>query len=377
MAKEEIIDIQELAQDRHNFNRGSEEGQQLMERSFKELGAGRSILLDKNGNIIAGNKSQKAAIAAGIKRVRVVETTGDELVAVKRTDVDIDSAEGRKMAYLDNLTTQVNLTWDETELQAVQADVEGFDIADFGFDIEDLPQVTFPTGENVNTNSSNNNNEESDNDEDDEPIDEDKMKFYHDMLGDYVYPSNNEFDIPTLLTDNMPHHLELPLNPWGAEARYKKMMSTYHFYIDDYRFEQLFKDPIMLLTSGCKAIVEPNCSIHDQTPMAHAIWQTFRKRYLCRYLQECGMQIWVDLNVSPHFEEINALGVPEGYNAFCTRGVDGWLETTERHWQMAKRISGLDKPNMFVYGGGSNVEAWCKERDIVYVNEFINRAKEK
>ena len=112
MAEEKVIDIEELAQDTHNFNRGNEQGQQLMERSFKELGAGRSILLDRNGNIIAGNKSQKAAIAAGIKRVRVIETTGDELVAVKRTDVDIDTAEGRKMAFLDNLTTQVNLTWD-------------------------------------------------------------------------------------------------------------------------------------------------------------------------------------------------------------------------------------------------------------------------
>ena len=139
--EDKVIDIQELAQDRHNFNRGSEEGQQLMERSFKELGAGRSILLDKNGNIIAGNKSQKAAIAAGIKRVRVVETTGDELVAVKRTDVDIDSAEGRKMAYLDNLTTQVNLTWDQTELEAVQADVEGFDIADFGFEMPEPSNI--------------------------------------------------------------------------------------------------------------------------------------------------------------------------------------------------------------------------------------------
>ena len=145
--EDKVIDIEELAQDAHNFNKGNEQGQQLMERSFKELGAGRSILLDKNGNIIAGNKSQKAAIAAGIKKVRVIETTGDELVAVKRTDVDIDSAEGRKMAYLDNLTTQVNLTWDETELEAVQADVEGFEVADFGFDIADLPQVTFPTGE--------------------------------------------------------------------------------------------------------------------------------------------------------------------------------------------------------------------------------------
>ena len=139
---EKIIDIEQLAQDQHNFNKGSEQGQELMERSFKEMGAGRSILIDKNGNIIAGNKSQKAAIAAGIKKVRIIETTGDELVAVKRTDVDIDSAEGRKLAYLDNLTTQVNLTWDETELQAVQADVEGFDIADFGFDIEDLPQLS-------------------------------------------------------------------------------------------------------------------------------------------------------------------------------------------------------------------------------------------
>ena len=73
----EVVNIEDLVQDKRNFNKGNEQGQQLMERSFKELGAGRSILLDRNGNIIAGNKSQKAAIAAGIKRVRVVETTGD------------------------------------------------------------------------------------------------------------------------------------------------------------------------------------------------------------------------------------------------------------------------------------------------------------
>ena len=52
MAEEKVIDIEELAQDTHNFNRGNEQGQQLMERSFKELGAGRSILPDRNGNII-------------------------------------------------------------------------------------------------------------------------------------------------------------------------------------------------------------------------------------------------------------------------------------------------------------------------------------
>ena len=372
----EVVSIDDLIQDDHNFNKGNEQGAQLLERSFRECGAGRSVLIDKDNRLVGGNKAQKGFKAAGKKKVIIVDSDADTLVAVRRKDVSLDSAEGRKMAYLDNLTTQVNLTWDQTELQAVQADVEGFDIADFGFDIEDLPQVTFPTGDDVHTDSSNSNNEESDEEEREEPTDEEKTAFYFRMLGDFVYPSDNEFDIPTLLTNNMPVHLELPVTPWGAEARYKKMMSTYHFYVDDYRFEQLFKDPIKLLTSGCHAIVEPNCSIHDQTPMAHAIFQTYRKRYLCRYLQECGMQIWVDLNVSPHFEEINRLGVPDGYNAFCTRGVKGWLNTTERHWEMAKRISGLEKPNMFVYGGGDEVEEWCKAHDLVYVKEYMNKARQ-
>ena len=112
MEQEKIINIEELVQDEHNFNKGTDDGGKLMERSFKEMGAGRSVLIDKHGKIIAGNKSQKAAIAAGIKRVRVIETTGDELIAVKRTDVELESEQGRKMALLDNLTTQVNLAWD-------------------------------------------------------------------------------------------------------------------------------------------------------------------------------------------------------------------------------------------------------------------------
>ena len=113
---EKTINIEELVQDDHNLNKGTEAGQKLMEKSFKDLGAGRSILVDKDGRIIAGNKSQLAAMAAGIKKVRVIETQGDELIAVKRTDLSLDSKEGRELAYADNLTTQVNLAWDEIDL---------------------------------------------------------------------------------------------------------------------------------------------------------------------------------------------------------------------------------------------------------------------
>ena len=127
----EVVNIDDLIQDDHNFNKGNEQGAQLLERSFRECGAGRSVLIDKDNRLVGGNKAQKGFKAAGKKKVIIVDSDADTLVAVRRKDVSLDSAEGRKMAYLDNLTTQVNLTWDETELQAVQADVEGFDIADF------------------------------------------------------------------------------------------------------------------------------------------------------------------------------------------------------------------------------------------------------
>ena len=134
MNQDKIIDIEDLTPDAHNFNQGTDEGRQLMQRSLTELGAGRSILVDRNGNVIAGNKTQEAAIKAGIRRVRVIETDGTELVAVKRTDIDIDSAKGRELALVDNLATQVNLAWDEAELEAM--DVEGFDPASWGLELD-------------------------------------------------------------------------------------------------------------------------------------------------------------------------------------------------------------------------------------------------
>ena len=133
----EVVNIDDLIQDDHNFNKGNEQGAQLLERSFRECGAGRSVLIDKDNRLVGGNKAQKGFKAAGKKKVIIVDSDADTLVAVRRKDVSLDSAEGRKMAYLDNLTTQVNLTWDQTELEAVQADVEGFDVADFGVDLFD------------------------------------------------------------------------------------------------------------------------------------------------------------------------------------------------------------------------------------------------
>ena len=110
--------IKELKFDDKNFNKHTEFGMSLLEKSLKENGAGRSILIDKDNNIIAGNGIIEAAGQAGFDKVKIVETTGDEIVAVKRTDISLNSHQGRQMALADNATAHADLEWDEDLIKA-------------------------------------------------------------------------------------------------------------------------------------------------------------------------------------------------------------------------------------------------------------------
>lgn len=112
------IKTSDLIPDDKNFNKGSEFGKELIDKSFRKFGAGRSILLDKNNRIIAGNKSVENAAAIGIEDVQIVESDGKRIIAVKRMDIDLDSPEGREMALADNATAKANIVFDAELIEA-------------------------------------------------------------------------------------------------------------------------------------------------------------------------------------------------------------------------------------------------------------------
>lgn len=112
------VKVSTLLPDDQNFNVGNEFGESLIEKSFAKFGAGRSILLDKHNRIIAGNKSTQKFVEQGGQDVVIVETSGDTLVAVKRTDIDLDTKRGREMALADNAAAKSNITWDAEKIFA-------------------------------------------------------------------------------------------------------------------------------------------------------------------------------------------------------------------------------------------------------------------
>lgn len=135
------IDIDQLVSDDANVNAGTERGRELLDRSLEQFGAGRSVLLDKDNKLMAGNKTAQASVRKGIKKVLLVETEGEVLVAVRRKDIDLDTKEGREMALADNAVGKADLSWNKEALKKAEEEF-GFKREDWGLEKEQAELAT-------------------------------------------------------------------------------------------------------------------------------------------------------------------------------------------------------------------------------------------
>lgn len=121
--------------DAHNYRTHDEKNLKLIKKSLKELGAGRSIVIDSEGEIIAGNATYKQAQELGLP-VKVIESDGKSLIVVKRTDLKTQDKKRKKLALADNSTSdKVSYDFDH-----IAADFDLEELPDWG--IEDLPNTS-------------------------------------------------------------------------------------------------------------------------------------------------------------------------------------------------------------------------------------------
>lgn len=85
----------------------------MIARSMQEVGAARSIVINEDGVILAGNGTVEAAAQAGITRVVVVDADGETIVAVRR--VGLSDEQQARLAIYDNRTADL-AAWDSANL---------------------------------------------------------------------------------------------------------------------------------------------------------------------------------------------------------------------------------------------------------------------
>jgi hypothetical protein len=112
-------DINDLVADPRNARKRTAQSKALLQESIKSFGAARSIVIDESNTILAGNGTVEAAAAQGINRVRIIETDGDEIIAVKRSG--LSDADKVGLALADNRTSDL-AEWDAQMLQSLAAE---------------------------------------------------------------------------------------------------------------------------------------------------------------------------------------------------------------------------------------------------------------
>lgn len=297
---------------------------------------------------------EEYVIIGGNARYEAIKKLGISSVPCKVLPADMPASKLRAIAIKDNISSGA---WD---VELLLSDWDTDMLVDWGLDFEE------PQGRKRRKDAI-----DEDCPDADDIVEDDKESFYRSMLIDCLYDSDNEYDIPNLRLDMQAGKLELPLAAYGAESRQKQGIATYHFYVEDYRFESIWKDPTKVLRSGCRAIVEPNLSLFDTTPVAYGLQQLYKKRWISRYYQECGIGVYADLNVARKFYDYNRMGIPAGYDAFCTRGYADRMEYLTAEYDIAREISGKDTPNLIVYGGGKAVKSFCAAHSLVYVEQLM------
>lgn len=127
--------LTDLTPDEENANAGTDRGRAMLDKSLRDFGAGRSILVDRNGRVIAGNKTREQALSVGMEDVIIVPTDGSKLVAVQRTDLDLQiDPEARALAYADNRVAELDLDWKVEQI--VKDQERGVDLSGLFYDDE-------------------------------------------------------------------------------------------------------------------------------------------------------------------------------------------------------------------------------------------------
>jgi hypothetical protein len=108
-----MTSINSLKADHKNARKRTDRSAELIKESLERYGAARSIVVDEENRILAGNGTVEGAKAAGIKNVRIIDTEGDEIIAIRRTGLSEDEKVG--LALADNRTSDLS-EWDQEML---------------------------------------------------------------------------------------------------------------------------------------------------------------------------------------------------------------------------------------------------------------------
>lgn len=334
--------------DPQNYRKHSKKNKELIKKSLLECGAGRAIVADKEGNLIAGNGTYAVAKKLNMP-VKVVKTDGKELIVVQRTDLGSNDEKRRKLAILDNSTSDSS----NFDLNKLKSDFAPSALKDLGIDLKGLDDVGEELKENFLT-------------------EEPQIEKYDENV---FFPSKNDFDIPVLREDriytgsiddvcfgkddNLDKNKTYLVIFGNCNISMKAPNQVIGFFVDDYRFEQVWANAVKVLKDfkkiKPKALMAPNFSLWVDEPLPFQIMAWYKTQWCARFWQEAGFDIIPTLNWGGERSyQFCFLGIPKGCPlvAVQCRNIRTKQEKSRFLQGLLKAKEVIDFKRCIVYGKG-------------------------
>ncbi len=133
--KTDLTHIKDLVPDPSNRRQHNPRNIGMVVDALHAVGAARSIVIDEDNVVLAGNGVLEAAGEAGITRLRVIEADGQEIIAVRRSG--LSEAQKRHLAIADNRSAEL-AQWNAAQFKDDLGN--GLDFAKF-FSPEELAAI--------------------------------------------------------------------------------------------------------------------------------------------------------------------------------------------------------------------------------------------
>lgn len=139
-----IKQVADLVPDPDNRRTHTLRNVEMVVEALRQVRAARSVVIDENDVILAGNATVMAAMEAGITKVQVIDTDGETLIAVRRSGLSPEQK--RNLSLFDNRSSEL-AEWNVAQLAADAAD--GLDLTAFfdGTELSDLLGEAAPVPE--------------------------------------------------------------------------------------------------------------------------------------------------------------------------------------------------------------------------------------
>lgn len=338
------VDIEDIKPYENNAKIHSDDQIDRLAKSISEFGFVSPCLIDKDNNLIAGHGRLLAAKKNGLKDIPCVYVEG--------------LTEEQKRAYIlaDNKLAEFS-KWDPEllgiELQNINEidfDFSGFDIADFEENLED----GYFGDERQRTNNA-----------------------YNLDIANKMQSTDDFWQMPVIENDGYTPKKLIGFN--YAKTSKEKGVGI-HFFLDDYQFERIWNDPHKYIETlrEYDCILSPDFSLYMDMPMPMKIWNTYRSRMIGQFYQSYGIKVIPTISWAEEATFKFAFsGIPKGsIVAISTIGVKEDEEAL-KIWKngVSEMIKSIKPSKILVYGGKLDFD-YGKTKVIYYDNDVLKRWKE-